>query len=324
MQHRFDYAAIVRDACGFSRDEARVRPCPRPGAFYWIPHDAGPPQCPSRYLATRAPPSTTGAADLPPHWHAPVDFCDCGRYIGPIVGADSTPTTVSIYVFGHWLRLWTWHTEFRPPPGSRPRGPLQLGTLHLEEVPAARIEHAYPRVLPPVWLSAEAALHPVWGELGPYVIAGHYAQAPPPGFLTGAAWHRLSASHRLVWQAHPADVEHAPAWRSPPNSLALLDDVNWLLYPRLDFRPRRVRIHDPAAGYVARRRLDLHARVQIGMALRAWARSHRNRHTRRAMLLLPDYRLLPPALIDLPHLVHAVAAFLGPMDPAPPRNLPLP
>ena len=315
MQPRFDYAGTARDASGFSRDEAHVRPCPRPGTFYWIPHDAGPPQRPSRYLATRAPPSTTGAADLPPHWHAPIDFCDCGRYIGPIVGADSTPTTVSIYVLGHWLRLWTWHTEFRPPPGMRPQGPLRLGTLHLKEVPAAQIERAFPRVLPPVWLSAEAALHPVWGELGPYVIAGRYAQAPPPCFLTGAAWHRLSTAHRLVWQARPADVEH---------SLALLDDVNWLLYPRLDYRPRRVRIQIPAADYVARRRLDLHARVQIGMALRSWARAHRARHVRRAALLLPAYRLLPPALIDLPHLVHAVAAFLGPLDPAPPHNLPLP
>ena len=156
-------------------------------------------------------------------------------------------------------------------------------------------------------------MHPIWGELRPYVIAGRYAQAPPPSFLTGAAWHRLASSHRLVWRARPEDVEH---------SLALLDDVNWLLYPRLDFRPRRVRTQIPAADYLVRRRRDLHARVQIGMALRTWARSHRARHTRRAALLLPEYRLLPPALIDLPHLVHAVATFLGPMDPAPRGNPP--
>ena len=314
MLPRFDYAAIIRDACGFSRDEALVRPCPRPGTFYRIPHDAGSPPHRSRYLATRAPPSTAGAADVPPYWHTPTDFCECGQFIGPIAGVDHTPTTVSVYVFGHWLRLWTWHTEFRNPPGPRLRGPLRLGTMHLEEVPEALVPRAFPRVPCP----HEAALDPVWGELGPYVIAGRYAQAPPPQFLTGAAWHRLYAAHRLVWRARPTYLVH---------SLTLLDEVNWLLYPRLDYRPQRVGVTPhglmhPAPDYTFRRRRDLQARVRIGMALRTWARARRERHTRRAAVLLPTFRLLPSELGDLSHIVHAVAAFLGPMDPVPPRNRP--
>ena len=124
----------------------------------------------------------------------------------------------------------------------------------------------------------------------------------------------------MVWRERPAALA---------NSHALLDEINWLLYPRLDFRPRRVRagLHGltyPTPEYTRRRFHDLQARIRIGTALRAWVRARRQRNIRRAVLLLPTFRLLPPALIDLPHIVHAVASSLGPMDPAPQRTAPRP